>query len=65
MARRRHSGEGILKLLREIEVHVHSGMEVVSACCKAGSSDKTYYAWRKKFGGIERSQLSEIKSLQK
>ena len=65
MARRRHSGEGILKLLREIEVHVHSGMEVVSACRKAGSSDKTYYAWRKKFGGMERSQLSEIKSLQK
>ncbi|MDA9251431.1 transposase [Alphaproteobacteria bacterium] len=28
-------------------------------------SDKTYYAWRKKFGGMGRSQLSEMKSLQK
>ena len=32
MARKRHSDEDILKLLREIEVHVHSGMDVVSAC---------------------------------
>ena len=65
MARKRHSDEDILKLLREIEVHVHSGMDVVSACRKAGVSDKTYYVWRKKFGGIGRSQLSEMKSLQK
>ena len=65
MARKRHSDEDILKLLREIEVHVHSGMDVVSACRKDGVSDKTYYAWRKKFGGMGRSQLSEMKSLQK
>jgi hypothetical protein len=63
MARKRHSDEDILKLLREIEVHVHSGMDVVSAWLKAGVSDKTYYAWRKKFVGMGRSQLSEMKSL--
>ena len=50
MAHKPHSDENILKLLREIEVHVHSGMDVVSACRKAGVSDKTYYALRKKFG---------------
>jgi len=65
MARKRYLDEDILKLLREIEVHIHGGMDVVSACRKAGVSDKTYYAWRKKFGGMERSQLSEMKSLQK
>ena len=65
MAHKRHSDENILKLLREIEVHVHSGMDVVSACRKAGVSDETYYAWRKKFGGMGRSQLCEMKSLQK
>jgi len=31
MARKRHSDEDILKLLREIEVNVHSGMDVVRA----------------------------------
>ena len=54
-----------MKLLREIEVHIHGGMDVVGACRKAGVSDKTFYGWRKKFGGMRRSQLSEMKSLQK
>ena len=65
MARKRYSDEDILKILREVEVHIHSGMDVVCACRKAGVSDKTYYAWRKKFGGLVRSQLSEMKSLRK
>jgi transposase-like protein len=64
MARKRYSDEDILKLLSEIEVHIHGGMDVVSACRKAGVSDKTYYSWRKKFGGMGRSQLSKMKSLQ-
>ena len=52
MAWKRYSDEDILNLLREIEVHIHGGMDVVSSCCKAGVSDKTYYGWLKKFGGI-------------
>jgi putative transposase len=28
-------------------------------------SDATYYNWRKKFGGMGRSQLFELKSLEK
>ena len=51
MARKRYSDEGALKILREIDVHLHDGLDVVSACRKAGISDKTYYYWRKKFGG--------------
>jgi len=65
MARKRYSDEDILKLLRKIEVHLYDGMDVISACRKAGISDKTYYGWRKKFGAMGRSQLSEMKSLQK
>jgi hypothetical protein len=41
-----------LKLLREIDVHLHDGLDVLSACRKAGISDKSYYYWRKKFGGL-------------
>jgi len=65
MARKRHSDEEVLRLLREIEVNLHGGMDVVSACRKAGVSDKTYYVWRKKFGGMGRSQLAEKKALEK
>ena len=65
MARKRRSDEDILRLVQEIEVHVSDGLDVASACRKAGVSTPTYYSWRKKFGGMGRSQLSEMKALQK
>ena len=65
MARKRYSDEDALKILREIDVHLHDGLDVVSACRKAGISDKTYYYWRKKFGGLGRPQLSEMRALKK
>lgn len=65
MARKRHSDEDVLKILREIEVRLASGADVATACRTAGISDATYYTWRKKFGGVSRSHLSELKSLQK
>jgi len=39
MARKRHSDEDILKLLREVEVHLASGSDVGTACRTAGISD--------------------------
>ena len=65
MARKSYSNEDVLKLLREIDVHLRDGWDVLSACRKAGVSDKRYYYWRKKFGGLSRSQVSEMKSLKK
>ena len=65
MARTRHSDEDILKLLREIELKLTAGDDVASACRSVGISDATYYNWRKRFGGMGRSPLSEMKSLEK
>ena len=65
MARKRHSDEDLLKLLREIELKLTAGDDVASACRSVGISDATYYNWRKRFGGMGRSQLSEMKSLEK
>ena len=65
MARKRYSDEDALKILREIDVHLHDGLDVVGACRKASISDNTYYYWRKKFGGLGRPQLSEMKALKK
>jgi transposase-like protein len=65
MARKRYSDEDVLKLLREIEVHLASGSDVVSACRSVGVSDATYYNWRKRFGGMGKSQLSELRALEK
>ncbi len=40
MALKRYSSEDILRLLREIEVYIHGGMDVAGACRKAGVSGK-------------------------
>lgn len=65
MARKRHSDEDVLKLLREIELKLTAGDDVASACRSVGISDATYYNWRRRFGGMGRSQLSDLKSLEK
>lgn len=65
MARKRPSDEDVLRLLREIELSLASGSDVASACRSAGVSDATYYKWRKRFGGMGKSQFAELKALQK
>jgi transposase-like protein len=65
MARKRHTDEDILRLLREIELSLASGSDVATACRTAGVSDATYYTWRKRFGGMGRSEMANLKALQK
>ena len=65
MARKRYSDEDVLRLLREIELSLSSGSDVVTACRTAGVSDATYYTWRKRFGGMGRSEMANLKALQK
>ncbi len=65
MARKQYSDEEVLRLLREIELSLAEGLDVVSACHKAGVSDATYYNWRKKFGDVSKSQLAKKKALEK
>ena len=65
MARKRHSDEDVLRLLREIELSLSSGSDVSTACRTAGVSDATYYTWPKRFGGMGRSEMANIKALQK
>ncbi|WP_159087026.1 transposase, partial [Loktanella sp. Alg231-35] len=65
MARKRYSDEDVLRLLREIELSLASGSDVATACRSAGVSDATYYTWRKRFGGMGRSEMANLKALQK
>ena len=65
MARKRYCDDDVFKLWRETDFPLHDGLDVVSACCKAGILDKSYYYWRKKFGSLSRSKVSEMKSLKK
>ena len=65
MARKRYSDEDVLNLLRQVELSLASGSSVETACRSAGISDATYYNWRKRYGGMGKSQLQEFKSLGK
>ena len=65
MARKRFSEEDIISLLRQIELDLAAGSDVQTACRSAGVSDATYYKWRKSYGGMGKSQLRELKALEK
>jgi len=39
--------------LREIEVKIGQGKDVLSASREAGAADKTYYRWRRQDGSTE------------
>jgi len=65
MARKRYSDEDVLNLLRQIELSLASGSSIETACRSAGISDATYYNWRKRYGGMGKSQLQEFKGLEK
>lgn len=52
-------------MLREIELNLVDGDDVRTAFRSVGVSDATYYNWRRRFGGIGNSQLSEMRGLEK
>jgi putative transposase len=59
MARRGHSEEQILRVLREAE----SGETVVKVCRKHGISQQSFYLWKKKYSGLGLSELRELRQL--
>lgn len=65
MTRKRFSDEDALNVLRQIELELASGNSLESACRTAGISDATYYKWRKLYGGMGKSQLRELKAIEK
>jgi len=59
MAKRGHSEEEILRVLREAE----SGSTVVEICRKHGISQQSFYLWKKKYAGLGLSELRELRQL--
>ena len=44
--------EEIIVKLREAEVLLSEGLKVPEACRRLEISDKTYYRWKKEYGGM-------------
>ena len=60
MKRSRYTEEQIAFALKQAEL----GTSVPEVCRKMGISDATFYAWRKKFGGLGPSELRRLKQLE-
>ena len=61
---KRYRTEEIVMKLREIELSINKGMDVVKACREAGISDQSYYRWRKEYGGMKMDQAKRYKELE-
>ena len=62
---KRYKAEEIVMKLREIELSINQGMDVVHACRQAGISDQSYYRWRKEYGGMKTDQAKKYKELER
>lgn len=65
MSRKRYKAEEIIKILREAEVLISQGMQTPLAARQLGITDKTFYRWRKEYGGMRIDQAKRLKELEK
>ena len=65
MANKRARPENIITKLRQVEVLMGQGMSRLDAIRHIGVVERTYYSWRKQYGGMGLDQLKELKRLQK
>ena len=59
MARKGHTEEEILRVLREAA----AGETVVEVCRKRGISQQSFYLWKKQYAGLGLSKLRELRQL--
>ena len=64
MGAKRYSTEQIIVKLREAEIEMGPGVRVPEVCRKLGISEQTFYRWRKRYGGLDRSEVRRLKSLE-
>ncbi|MEM8937390.1 MAG: transposase, partial [Pseudomonadota bacterium] len=64
MAQKRFGDQKVLKIMRQVERDREAGSTVTVACEAAGISSATYFAWRKKYGGMSEAQLREYRAME-
>jgi putative transposase len=60
MKKSRFTEVQIMSVLRQAEV----GMAIADLCREHGISNATFYQWRSKFGGMDASMITEMKTIQ-
>ena len=60
MGRKRLAAEQIVTKLRQIEVLQGQGKTIAMACKEGGTTEQSYYRWRKEYGGLGVDQAKPI-----
>jgi putative transposase len=60
MARKRHTEEQIIGILKESE----AGVKTPDICRQHGISDATFYKWKNKFAGMDVSEARRLRQLE-
>ena len=61
---RRLGAEQIVTKLRQIEVLQGQGKNIAVACKEVGTTEQTFYRWRKEYGGLKVDQAKRFKELE-
>ena len=59
MKRKRFSTEQIAAVLHQVE----HGIPVADVCRQVGISEQSFYRWKKVYGGLQASEVRELKQL--
>ena len=65
MSTKRYSTNQVVSKLWQAEVELGRGLRVPQMCKKLGSSEQTYYRWRKEDGGLRLDQATRLKELER
>lgn len=64
MKKNRRTPEQIVKKLREFDALFAEGKSVKEACRALDVKEQTYYNWKKKYGGMDKSDVKRLKDLE-
>ena len=65
MGRKRHGAEQIIAKLREAESNWPVARPPVRSVGSSGSPSRTYYRWRREYGGLRVDQARRLKELER
>ena len=64
MPKKRYNAEDIIHKLREADVLLGQGKTISQVCKQIGITERTYYRWRKAYGGMKVDQAKRLKELE-